>query len=103
FARSLRGRLQLSCNASQRLNVMTDLVGDDVGLREVSGNSESLIELPEEGQIEIHLAVGGAIERSHCGLAQATRRLRGVGEEDEHWGLVPPAALPKHSAPPCLR
>ena len=50
-------------DAEQRLDVMTDLVRDHVGLREVARRAEALVELAEERQIEIELVIGRAIER----------------------------------------
>src|SRR5262245_45897543 len=99
FTSTLPGRLQLSRNARKRLNVMADLVGDDVGLREVSWCAESIIEFPEEGQIEIDLAVAGAVERAHGRLTEAAGGLRGASEENEHRRFVLFAALCEHTSP----
>jgi hypothetical protein len=41
---------------------MADLVGDDIGLGEVAGRAEAILELPEKGRVEIDPAVAGAIE-----------------------------------------
>ena len=49
---------------------MPDLVRDDVGLGEVARRAEALIELLEEREVEIDLAVGGAVERPHRRLAE---------------------------------
>ena len=99
FTGTLPGRLHSSRHACQRLHVMTDFVRDHVGLCEVSGRTESFVEIPEEGEVEIDLAVGRTVEGTHRGLTEAACRSRGVGEEDEHWRLVRCAALRRKSRP----
>ena len=53
--------------AEKRLDVVSDLVCDDVGLREVSRRAATSPELIEEAQIEIDLLVGRTVERSGRG------------------------------------
>ena len=48
LARPLARALTRSDRPGQRLDVMPDLVGDDVGLREVAGRAEALVEIAEE-------------------------------------------------------
>jgi len=51
-------------DAEDLLDVMSELVGDDIGLREISGCGETLPQLIEEGQVEIDPLVVRTIERS---------------------------------------
>src|SRR5438093_587047 len=46
------------------LDVVPELVGDDVCLREVAGRSEALAQLVEEGRVEVDLLVRRAVERA---------------------------------------
>src|SRR5207249_2577631 len=87
-----RGR-DLLGDAEQRLHVMADLVGDDVGLREVTGRAETIAKRAEEAEVEVELLVGGAVERTHRGARHAARRLHRAGEEHE----LRLAVLPAHS------
>ena len=47
----------------QRLDVMADLVGDDVGLGEVSWRAEALIQLAEEREVDVELVITRTVER----------------------------------------
>src|SRR5438105_5903382 len=89
-------------DAQQVLDVVTDFVRDDVGLREVAGRAEALVELAEEGEIEIHLPIGGAVERPNLGASDAARRLRRAVEEHQHGRHVRIAALTEDLAPRVL-
>src|SRR5262245_27849419 len=82
---------------------MADLVRDHVCLREVARRPEALLEVTEERQIEIDLPVGRTIEGTHRRLAEPARRLRRVGEEDQHWWLVRAATLGEDLAPRLFR
>ena len=62
---------------------MPDFMRDDIGLGEITRRAESPIELAEERQIEIHLLIARAIERSARGRSRSARRSHGVLEEDQ--------------------
>src|ERR1041385_4688882 len=72
-ARGLLRILRLWQNAEQVLHVMTDLMRDDVSLREFAGlagaTAEAHLDVAEERGVEIDTLVARAVERSH-------RRLR---------------------------
>ena len=51
--------------------MMADLVGDHVGLGELARGLEPLRELLVEGQVDVELLVGGAVERSDRGAGRA--------------------------------
>ena len=78
----------------QHLHVMADLVGNDVGLREIARRAEPRIEVAEERQVQIHLPVVRAVERPHRRLADAAARLCGVGEQHQSRLLVVGAVVP---------
>ena len=50
--------------ACQVLNVMPDFMREHVGLREIAGRAELPMEIVEEAEVEIDLAVARAIERA---------------------------------------
>jgi hypothetical protein len=70
--RQLVGRIRIArrraadllVDPKQGLDVVPELVRDDIGLCEVAGSTETIAELPEETEVQIHLHVGGAVERS---------------------------------------
>ena len=53
----------LPFGAGQRLHVVADLVREDVGLREVARRAEAALQLVEEPEIEIDLAIARTVER----------------------------------------
>ena len=64
--------------------MVAHLVRDDVGLGEVARRPEALVELPEEGDVEVDLAVGRAVERARppprrCRRPSRPARRRGPG------------------------
>ena len=70
-------------DAEQVLDVMAHFVRDHIGLGEVAGCAEPLLQFPKETQVDVDLAVVGAIERPHGGRSEAAGRLHGTGEEYE--------------------
>ena len=54
----------LPFRAGNRLHVMADLVREHVGLGEVPGRAEAALQLVEEAEVEVDLAIARAIERS---------------------------------------
>src|SRR5207249_5458 len=57
--------------AEQVLDVMAVFVGDHVSLRKLAWRTEALRQLVEEGEVEINMAVGSAVERTGRRLAFA--------------------------------
>ena len=58
----------------QRLHVMSHLVGDHVGLREVAGRAEALAQVTVEGEVDVDLLVARAVEGTHRRLRHAAGR-----------------------------
>jgi hypothetical protein len=81
---------------------MADLVGDDVGLRELARRAEPLLEDLVEAQVDVDLLVVGAIEGTHRRLALAARRRPAALEEDELGRLVGAARLAEDVGPDLL-
>src|SRR5215510_4554289 len=81
---------------------MADFVRDDIGLCEVAGSPEPLVELAEERQVEIHLAIRGTVEGSNLRPTDATARLSGAVKQHEHRRHVRLAALTEYLAPRVL-
>src|SRR6266545_1226700 len=78
----------LLVDPGQVLDVVPELVREHVGLREVAGRSEALLELLIEPEVDVGLLVDGAVERSHGGLAGAAAGLGGVREQHQLGRLI---------------
>ena len=74
--------------AEQVLEVVADLVGDDVGLREVPGGAEAVLEGPVEAEVDVHALVAGAVKGAGGGLAGAAGGVDGPGEQNQLGALV---------------
>ena len=81
---------------------MADLVRDHVGAGEIPGRAEALAQLTEELEVQIHAAVGRAVERPDRRARLAAGGLDGSGEQDEPRRLVGAAALLEEPAPGVL-
>ncbi len=81
--------------------MVTHLVADHVGGREVAGAAQAR-ELVEEAEVEVELAVERAVEGARLGRRRAAARADDVGKEDECRRLVGGAALGEDRAPRLL-
>jgi len=69
-------------DAEQVLDVMPVLVREHVGLRErAAGGPESVGELLEESEVDVHARVGGTVERADLGGGPAAGGRGHAGEE----------------------
>jgi hypothetical protein len=82
------------------LDVMTDFVRENIGLREIAAGSKPAPQLVVEPEIDVHPAVAGAIEGTRGRFGEAARRLDGVAKQNELRALV--ASL-QRSLPDILR
>ena len=64
-------------DAEQRLDVMSHLVGDDVGLGEITGSAEAVAQLAEERKVQVYLVIGGTVKGTDRGLGETACRLDG--------------------------
>jgi hypothetical protein len=87
----------------QRLHVMAHLVSDDVCLREITRGAEPILQIAEEGGVEVDLLIGRTVERPGRRLRHSARGIHGAGEEHEPWLLVLAAHVAKEHAPRVLR
>src|SRR5499426_1449434 len=84
---------------------MTDLVGDDVGLRELAplaagrAAAEARLDLAEERRVEVDLLIVGTIERTHRGLGGSAGRPRGAREHDQRRRAIGHAAAAQYLGP----
>src|SRR4051794_31512474 len=76
-------------DAELLLDVVAQLVGDDIGLGEVAGSLEALVQLVEEAEIEIDLAIERAVERPGRGAGEAAARLGLTLEDHDLRPLIP--------------
>src|SRR5262249_52542932 len=97
--------LHLGQDSEQILHVMTDLVRDHVGLRELAAfasniaATETPLEILKECGVEIDLLIVRAVERTHGGLGKTACRARGAREHDQRRGLVGSAGLRENLFP----
>src|SRR5688500_13876585 len=77
---------------------MPHFVREHVRLREIAGRSELPVQLGEESEIEIDLAIGGTVERPGHRLGEAAPRLSRVPEQYGTRLLVAVA----EQLPPCV-
>src|SRR5262245_39312494 len=75
--------LDLVADPQQVLDVMPDLVGDDVGLGEVSRSPKATAEFVEEIQVEVDLAIARTVEGSDRGARLPAGRFDPPREQDE--------------------
>ena len=101
LARAPLRRAHLVRRAEQVLHVMADFVADHIRLREVARTAETR-EIREERGVEIHAAIGRAIERSDRGRRVAAGRLHGAVEQRELGRFVTPAGGREDLAPDIL-
>ena len=67
---------------------MADLVRDDIGLREIPGCAEPLMQLAVEGHVEVDLLVERAVEGPRCRARAAALGLHRLVEQHEPGCLV---------------
>jgi hypothetical protein len=79
--------------------MVPDLVGDDVGLREVTRRAEARLQVPVEGKVDVELFVARAVERPHRRLADAARRAHLAVVEDQRRRAVLRAGALEDRAP----
>src|SRR5258705_6413536 len=82
---------------------MANLVSHDIRLREISRGAESLVKVSKERKVEIHLAIGGAIERPDFRTSDAAGRLRGAVEQHEDGGHIRLATVAEDLTPGLFR
>ena len=75
-------------DAEQVLHVVTDLVRDHVRLREIARRAEPPLELSEERQVDVHLAVRRAVERPDRRRVESARRGDLVREQHQRRQLI---------------
>ena len=97
------GLPDLVADTQQVLHMVTDLVGNDIGLGKITGRTVPLFKVPEERQVEIHLVVRRAVERTHRSGRHATGGLHGTAEHHPDRFLVIQAAAPEDGVPGILR
>ena len=67
-------------DAEQILYMMADLMRDYISLGEIAGGLKALLQIMEEGKIDIQFLVGRAIEGTDCRLRETAGRLHRAGE-----------------------
>ena len=71
----------LLCNPHQVFHVMAHLMRDHIGLSEVVGRAEAVGHLVEEGEVQIHVVIVGAVEGTDCRRRGPAGRLDCADEE----------------------
>ena len=86
-------------DAEHDLDVVSDLVSDDIGLGEIPGGAEAIVEGAEEAQIDIDLLVAGTVEGTGRRGREAARRVDGAGEQDQLGHAILAAGLGELAPP----
>lgn len=81
---------------------MTHLVGYDIGFRKFAATAQMRFHFTEEPQVEIGLAIAGAIKRTDGRTCAATRRCDHAVEQHEAGRHVPAPAAREHRSPHVL-
>ena len=84
------------------MHVMSDLVGDHVGLREVAGGLVFGLQLVKKAKVEIDFFVRGAVKRPGLRARHAARARDRVSKKYQTRVLILRAARLKHSVPRVL-
>jgi hypothetical protein len=61
--------------------MMSNLVRENIRLREIARRSKSLIELIEERQVNVHLLVAWTVKGTGFSACRATARLDGIAKK----------------------
>ena len=96
---ALAGRLHLPGNAEQRLDVMTDLMGDHIGLGEVACSGKAPGHLVEELQVEVDLLIARAVERADRRTGEAAGRVHAAAKQHKGRVAILHAVLLEQRAP----
>src|SRR6185312_1955731 len=103
IALGLRGALLRGVHprgdAEQVLHVVAHLVREHVGFGELARRLELVGQLLEEAEVEVHLAVEGAVEGPDCGIGRAAGGRHLVAVQDQPWRGVGAALRLEHRAP----
>src|SRR5262252_148236 len=106
-AHALLPPLHLRKDPQKVLHVMTDLVGDHIGLRKLAGlalaAAEAALDLAEERGVQIDLLVLRTVERPHGALRDAAARRLGLAlVEDKHRLAIGLAVALEDVGPLCV-
>src|SRR6267143_644328 len=78
----------LSFNSEQVLDVMSELMGQHIGLGKFAGGTETLFQLVVKSEVDVDLLVARAVERPGGRLRLSASRSRRVPKEHEPGMLV---------------
>jgi hypothetical protein len=92
-------RLHTIANAEQVLHVMSNFVGDDVGLCEIPSRAETILELTKKTEIDVNASILRTIERTGGATGEPAAGLNQVREKHEPRFLVLPAHLAEDLVP----
>src|SRR5690349_23399575 len=97
------GALHLRLDPEQLLHMMPDLMCQNIGLREISGRTETSLQFIVKAQVDIDLFVVRTVERPGRGLCHAASGVDGIAEEHELSVAVRSPLLLKDLGPRALR
>src|SRR5512132_74963 len=99
FAHATARRLHTIGNAEQFLHVMSNFVGDNVGLCEIASCTQAFLELTEKTEVDVNASILRTIEWTGGATGEAAAGLNHVREEHEPRLLVLAAHLPEDFIP----
>ena len=79
--------------------MVTHLMGDHVGLSEITWSTEARLQVAEECEVDVELFVAGTVERTHGRLRHAAGRAHFPVIEDQRREAVPAVGLLEYLAP----
>ena len=92
-------RLHTIGYAEQILHVMSNFVGDDIGLCEIASCAQAFLELTEKTEVDVNASILRTLERTGGATGEPAAGLNQVREEHEAGLLVLSAHLPKDFVP----
>src|SRR5437762_13809509 len=84
------------------LNVVAELVSEHVCLGEIARRAETLSQLVEKSEVEIHPFIDRTVEWSHHRLGRSTSRVRRVAKQDQAGRSEPSSIIRKDLRPRAL-
>lgn len=89
----------LTLDSKNILYVMSDLMSENVRLREISGSSEALLQLVIEAEVDVHLLIFWTVERAGRRLSHAAAGRDAITKKDELRMRVTNVAVRKDLGP----
>ena len=94
--------MRLVEDTQQILHMVTHLMGNHIGIREIAVGTQVTLHRGEERQVDIQTLVGRAIERTYLRITCTTTGIHTTGIEHHLWGNILAPHLLEHLGPHIL-